>query len=82
MGELVVDGVTNLEDVAEMTDLELPEGPYETVAGFITAEVGKLPEPLQTVEVQGYRLTVLEVENRRATRVKIERLPEPQHEQD
>lgn len=82
VGELVVDGVTNIEDVAELTDLELPEGPYETVAGFIMAEVGKLPEAQQTVEVQGYRLTVLEVENRRATKVKIERLPEPQHQLD
>jgi putative hemolysin len=79
VGELVVDGVTNIEDVAELTDLELPEGPYETLAGFIMAQVGKLPEAQQSIEVQGYRLTVLEVENRRATKVKIERLPEPQH---
>jgi putative hemolysin len=74
--ELVVDGVTNLEDIAELIDLELPEGPYETVAGFIMAEIGELPEIDQTVEVLGHRLTVLEVENRRATKVKIEVLPE------
>jgi putative hemolysin len=78
--ELIVDGVTNLEDIAELTDLELPEGPYETIAGFIIAEVGELPEIGQTVVVGGHRLTVLEVENRRATKVKIEILPEATQE--
>ncbi|MEY4322288.1 MAG: hypothetical protein RL410_69 [Actinomycetota bacterium] len=74
--ELIVDGVTNLEDIAELTNVELPEGPYETIAGFIISEVGELPEIDQTVIVGGHRLTVLEVENRRATKVKIEKLPE------
>ena len=68
--------MTNLEDIAELTNLELPEGPYETIAGFIISEVGELPEIGQTVVVGGHRLTVLEVENRRATKVKIELLPE------
>jgi len=75
-GETVLDGTTNLEDVLEEVGLELPEGPYETISGFIMAQTGELPEPDQTVDVEGFRLTVLEVENRRATRVRVERLPE------
>lgn len=75
-GELVLDGTTNLEDVLEEVGLELPEGPYETISGFIMAQTGQLPEPDQTVDIEGFRLTVVEVENRRATRVRVERLPE------
>lgn len=75
-GELVLDGTTNLEDFAEEVGVELPEGPYETISGFIMAQTGQLPEPDQSVDVEGLRLTVMEVENRRATRVKVERLPE------
>ena len=75
-GDLVLDGTTNLEDFAEEVGVELPEGPYETVSGFIMAQTGQLPEPDQTVDIEGFRLTVVEVENRRATRVKVERQPE------
>ena len=59
-----------------MIELELPDGPYETIAGFIMAEVGELPVVDQSVVISGHRLTVVEVENRRATKVKIEVLPE------
>lgn len=77
-GEHVIDGTTNLEDVAADLDLELPEGPYETVAGFIVAQTGQLPAVGQRVEINGFALTVVEVENRRATRIRVERLPEAQ----
>ena len=33
-GELEVDGLLNLDEFADQTGLELPEGPYETVAGL------------------------------------------------
>jgi putative hemolysin len=77
-GELVVDGGTNLEDIAELIALELPDGPYETIAGYIMAETGELPEVDQSVVVANHRLTVLEVENRRAIKVKIETLAQPE----
>ena len=42
--DLEVDGLLNLEDFADETGVELPEGPYETVAGFVVARLGRLPE--------------------------------------
>ena len=38
-----VDGLLNLDEFAEQTGLELPEGPYETVAGYVLAALGALP---------------------------------------
>ena len=74
-GGRVIEGTTNLEDVEAEIGLELPEGPYETVAGFIMAQTGELPEVGQQVAVGEYVLTVLETDNRRATRVGVERVP-------
>ena len=42
-GDLVIDGLTTLEDFAEETGLVLPEGPYDTLAGFFMARLGQLP---------------------------------------
>ena len=42
-GDVEVDGLLNLEDFEDRTGLELPEGPYETVAGFVINELGRLP---------------------------------------
>jgi len=67
-----IDGLTNLEDFAEDFGIHLPEGPYETVAGFIVASTGELPEVGQTVEVDGHVLRVESIEGRRVARVGIE----------
>ncbi len=73
-GEVSVDGGMNLEDFLELTEIELPEGPYETVAGYVVAELGQLPEVGMSVDFEDHRLIVTEVENRRATRIKVEEI--------
>ncbi len=70
-GELEVDGLLNLDEFAEQTGLELPEGPYETVAGFLLAALGHLPENGESAEVAGRRLTVTQLDGRRISRVLV-----------
>ena len=41
---MVVDGLTTLDEFAEQTGLVLPEGPYDTLAGYFMAQLGQLPE--------------------------------------
>jgi putative hemolysin len=72
-GPQEVDGLLNLDDFAEATGLTLPEGPYETVAGFVLAELGRLPGAGDSVEVQGRTLTVLELDGRRISRLSVSR---------
>ena len=43
-GVMEVDGLLNLDDFMDETGIELPDGPYETAAGFIVAQLGRLPE--------------------------------------
>jgi putative hemolysin len=66
-----VDGLLNLDDFEEVTGLRLPEGPYETVAGYVLADLGRLPDVGATVEVEGRTLTVLELDGRRIARLSV-----------
>ena len=70
-GDLEVDGLLNLEDFEDRTGLELPEGPYETVAGFVINELGRLPELDESVSALGRRFTVTELDGRRIARVRL-----------
>lgn len=79
-----IDGMTNLEEVAELTGTELPEGSYDTVAGFIIKELGLLPEEGKTYEVnyKNLKLTVLSVDERRIDKVRVEILPSTENENE
>jgi len=70
-GDLEVDGLLNLDDFEDETGVELPEGPYETVAGYIMAELGRLPGVGDAVDLEGVRLVVRELEGRRVSRVLV-----------
>jgi len=77
-GDVEVDGLLNLDDFEDETGIALPEGPYETVAGFIMAQLGHVPDAGESCMVPEHQLTVLEVDGRRIARVKVSRLPSEQ----
>ena len=54
-GEVDVDGLLNLDEFAEQTGIELPEGPYETVAGYVLAALGEVPAAGDSVERSRFR---------------------------
>jgi putative hemolysin len=81
-GPREVDGLLNLDDFSEATGLDLPEGPYETVAGFVLAELGRLPRIGDSIEVEGRTLTVLELDGRRIARLQVSAPPEPAEDAD
>jgi putative hemolysin len=70
-GEIEVEGLMNLDDFAEQTGVELPDGPYETVAGYLLSALGHLPQPGEAAELDGSKLTVTELDGRRIARVKV-----------
>jgi putative hemolysin len=70
-GAVEVDGLLNLHEFAEQTGIALPEGPYETAAGFVLAGLGEVPAVGNSVEVDGSRLTVTEMDGRRIARLRI-----------
>jgi putative hemolysin len=75
-GEVEVDGLLNLDDFEDETGIALPEGPYETVAGWLMAELGRIPEPGDAVRHGQFAITVLVVDGRRVRRVRVEAAPQ------
>ena len=53
--------------------LDVPEGPYETVAGLVADLLGRIPAPGDRVELPGWKLTVRQVDHNRAERVRLVR---------
>ena len=72
LGILSVDGLMNLDDFEEDCGITLPEGPYETVAGFLVAELGALPDVGDTVVASDHTFTVTELDGRRIARIRVE----------
>ncbi|MER6267076.1 hemolysin family protein [Streptomyces sp900105755] len=62
------DGAARMDQLARV-GLRAPEGPYETLAGLVAAELGRIPETGDSVEVAGWRLDVVDASGRRAARV-------------
>ncbi|MEU6225009.1 hemolysin family protein [Streptomyces sp. NPDC047042] len=62
------DGAARTDQLARV-GLWLPEGPYETLAGLVATELGRIPRAGDTVEVAGWRLDVVDASGRRAARV-------------
>ena len=69
-----VDGLLNLDEFAERTGVDIPDGPYETIAGFVIAQLGRLPQPGESVDVAGHRLEVRELDGRRIARLHLSAL--------
>ena len=70
-GDVEVDGLLNLDDFGEATGHELPDGPYETVAGCLMSRLGRLPRLGDAVEVDSVRLKVTKMDGRRVARVRV-----------
>jgi putative hemolysin len=70
-GSATFPGGLTIEDFAEQTGVELDDGDYETVAGYIMARLGRMPEVGDAVLVDGYQIEVAEMEGRRITRVAV-----------
>lgn len=70
-GSIDVDGGLILQEFAAASGITLPEGRYETVAGFVISRLGRLPVPGDRVEVPGHVLTVLAMDRLRIARIRV-----------
>jgi len=75
--EVELDGTTKIRELESEFGIELPtDAGFETLAGFLLYRFGEVPQAGQSVEHQGRRFTVLEMEHNRIARVRIEKVPE------
>jgi len=78
-GTLVLEGSANLRDLETQMQWSLPrDGGVETLAGFVLTRLGHIPRSGETVDYDGRRLTVVEMEGRRIAKIQVEPIKKPQ----
>ncbi len=70
-GDIDVVARLHVEELADILNIDLPEGDYDTVAGLITSELERIPLRHEQVEVAGLSMCILEADPRRVIRVRI-----------
>jgi putative hemolysin len=73
-GALLLDGAVQISLLKEQYDIDLPEGDYDTVAGFVLAQLGRFPRPGESFGVDGCEFEILEVHQQRVARVALRRV--------
>ncbi len=74
-GRAEVDGRFRIDEINEELNLELPEEEeYDTIAGFLLAKFGRVPEANETLETHGARFIILDATPTHIRRIGIELL--------
>ena len=72
--ELELEGATKIRDVETQYGIALPgNGGFETLAGFLLMRFGKIPAAGESLEYDGRRFTVLEMDRNRIAKVRVEK---------
>jgi CBS domain containing-hemolysin-like protein len=71
-GGMIFDAAIKVRDLKTQYNIALADdSSYETVGGFVLSRLGFIPRGGESFEADGYRFTVMEMERRRVSRVKI-----------
>ncbi|MDP6058408.1 MAG: transporter associated domain-containing protein, partial [Pirellulaceae bacterium] len=66
-------GIAHVDDLNERLGLDLPEpDEYDTIAGFVIHELGRIPKAGETMLADGAKITVLAANRRRIERLLVE----------
>ena len=71
------EGRVSLYELGEVLHIVFPEGGYETLGGFLIARCGRMPRKGDRVSFQGYTFLVTEADERKVSRLDIEKNPTP-----
>jgi putative hemolysin len=64
-------GSESIETINEEINVRIPEGNYETIAGYLLAELGHIPAVGERLETDRYKIVVTNVRNNRIHEVRI-----------
>jgi CBS domain containing-hemolysin-like protein len=77
-GSWVLSGSLHPDEVLDACGFEVPEGDYETLAGFVVARLGAIPDtPGATVEFEGWHVEVTRMDRLRVAEVRVDAPPVP-----
>ncbi|MFC5996502.1 hemolysin family protein [Pseudonocardia hispaniensis] len=70
----LVSGLLRTDEVTEATGFMAPEGDYETLAGLVLSQLGRIPDVGDDLVVNGWRLTVMRRDRNRVAELRVARL--------
>jgi CBS domain containing-hemolysin-like protein len=77
-GGMIFDAAIKIRELETRYNIVVPEDPsYETIGGFVLNRLGFIPRGGESFESDGFRFTVMEMDHRRVSRVKLKPLPRP-----
>jgi CBS domain containing-hemolysin-like protein len=72
-GEWVLDGSLHPDEVFDASGFRIPEGDYETLAGFVLDRLGRIPDPGDHFDHEGWHVEVAELDKLRVASVCLRR---------
>lgn len=74
--KFTVDGATSIDDISELTNVDIESNDCDTIAGLILDKLGRVPEDNEHIEIEipSLKLKVIETEDRRISKVLIEKI--------
>lgn len=83
-GSYMIRGMTPLEDVAELLDVELPEDEYDTLNGYLISLIDRIPTEEERIQIkaEGYLFEVTSVENKMIQTVHVSGLQEEETDEE
>ncbi len=73
-GVFRISGHLHMEDLEERLGLEWPREGFDTISGFIMSRLGHIPKEQESLDVEGARMTVLEMDGARILLVRVEKI--------
>jgi CBS domain containing-hemolysin-like protein len=77
-GSFMVQARMHIEELCEALDISVPQGDFDTVGGWLTAHLGRIPHSGESIRLAGLQVQVVEADPRRISRVRIQRLSDKQ----
>jgi putative hemolysin len=85
-GDYLVDGGIQVEELNELLNVHIPDEEWDTLGGFLFGTLEHVPDIGESIDYDGWRFTVEEVEGRRIRLVRVSALPrledEPEGQSD
>jgi len=72
-GSYMVQARMHIEELSEALGMAVPQGDYDTVGGWLTAHLGRIPHNGEQISLEGLQVQVVEADPRRISRVRIQR---------
>jgi putative hemolysin len=72
-GEMEIDGLISLEDLQDQTGIQLPDGPYETVSGFVMHKLGRIAQVNDVVRLDDASFTIVSMSGKRVGQLLLSR---------